>query len=236
MFERFTDRARRVVVEAQEEARLLNHNYIGTEHLLLGLLREGQGVAAQALDALDVSLSAARERVTQIIGQGAQQSSRGGHIPFTPRVKKVLELSLREGLKLGDNYIGTEHILLGIVAEGEGVAAAVLTDLGAGAERVRRQVIRTKALYAIAGDPEGTPIQAPLPPGVSPGRGPRGQIAGLVVRIEVAEARLSALTAELVRLRELLARHGIESGATDPPPGSPADSDPGPDQGHAAGG
>src|SRR5215472_16788920 len=151
MFERFTDRARRVVVEAQEEARLLNHNYIGTEHLLLGLLKEGQGVAAQALDALEISLPAARERVKLIIGQGAQPSS-GGHIPFTPRAKTVLELALREGLKLGDNYIGTEHILLGIIAEGEGVAAAVLTDLGADAERVRRQVIRTKALYAIAGE------------------------------------------------------------------------------------
>ncbi len=129
MFERFTDRARRVVVLAQEEARLLNHNYIGTEHILLGLIHEGEGVAAKALESLNISLEAVRSQVEEIIGQGG--SSPSGHIPFTPRAKKVLELSLREALQLGHNYIGTEHILLGLIREGEGVAAQVLVKLGA---------------------------------------------------------------------------------------------------------
>ncbi len=123
VFERFTDRARRVVVLAQEEARLLNHNYIGTEHILLGLIHEGEGVAAKALESLGISLEAVRSQVEEIIGQGG--SSPSGHIPFTPRAKKVLELSLREALQLGHNYIGTEHILLGLIREGEGVAAQV---------------------------------------------------------------------------------------------------------------
>jgi ATP-dependent Clp protease ATP-binding subunit ClpC len=139
MFERFTDRARRVVVLAQEEARILNHNYIGTEHILLGLLREGEGVAAQALKALDISLETVRQQVEEIIGQGQQAPS--GHIPFTPRAKKVLELSLREALQLGHNYIGTEHILLGLIHEGQGVAAQVLVRLGADLDRVRQQVV-----------------------------------------------------------------------------------------------
>ena len=124
MFERFTDRARRVVVLAQEEARMLSHNYIGTEHILLGLIHEGEGVAAKALESLGISLEAVRAQVEEIIGQGQQAPS--GHIPFTPRAKKVLELSLREALQLGHNYIGTEHILLGLIREGEGVAAQVL--------------------------------------------------------------------------------------------------------------
>ena len=124
MFERFTDRARRVVVLAQEEARMLSHNYIGTEHILLGLIHEGDGIAAKALESLGVSLEAVRAQVEEIIGQGQQAPS--GHIPFTPRAKKVLELSLREALQLGHNYIGTEHILLGLIREGEGVAAQVL--------------------------------------------------------------------------------------------------------------
>src|SRR3989440_511155 len=126
MFERFTDRARRVVVLAQEEARMLNHNYIGTEHILLGLIHEGEGVAAKALESLGISLDAVRQQVEEIIGQGQQAPS--GHIPFTPRAKKVLELSLREALQLGHNYIGTEHILLGLIREGEGVAAQVLVS------------------------------------------------------------------------------------------------------------
>src|SRR5256885_1194699 len=130
MFERFTDRARRVVVLAQEEARMLNHNYIGTEHILLGLIHEGEGVAAKALESLGISLEGVRQQVEEIIGQGQQAPS--GHIPFTPRAKKVLELSLREALQLGHNYIGTEHILLGLIREGEGVAAQVLVKLGAG--------------------------------------------------------------------------------------------------------
>ena len=140
MFERFTDRARRVVVLAQEEARLLNHNYIGTEHILLGLIHEGEGVAAKALESLGISLEAVRAQVEEIIGQG--QSAPTGHIPFTPRAKKVLELSLREALQLGHNYIGTEHILLGLIREGEGVAAQVLVKLGADLSRVRQQVIQ----------------------------------------------------------------------------------------------
>ena len=161
MFERFTDRARRVVVLAQEEARMLNHNYIGTEHILLGLIHEGEGVAAKALEALNISLEAVRSQVEEIIGQGQQAPS--GHIPFTPRAKKVLELSLREALQLGHNYIGTEHILLGLIREGEGVAAQVLVKLGADLARVRNQVIQLLSGYqgkeaATTGGPaEGTP-------------------------------------------------------------------------------
>jgi ATP-dependent Clp protease ATP-binding subunit ClpC len=161
MFERFTDRARRVVVLAQEEARMLNHNYIGTEHILLGLIHEGEGVAAKSLESLNISLEAVRHQVEEIIGQGQQAPS--GHIPFTPRAKKVLELSLREALQLGHNYIGTEHILLGLIREGEGVAAQVLVKLGADLNRVRQQVIQLLSGYqgkepASAGGPaEGTP-------------------------------------------------------------------------------
>jgi ATP-dependent Clp protease ATP-binding subunit ClpC len=161
MFERFTDRARRVVVLAQEEARMLNHNYIGTEHILLGLIHEGEGVAAKGLEALGISLEAVRSQVEEIIGQGQQAPS--GHIPFTPRAKKVLELSLREALQLGHNYIGTEHILLGLIREGEGVAAQVLVKLGADLNRVRQQVIQLLSGYqgkeaAISSGPqEGTP-------------------------------------------------------------------------------
>ena len=140
MFERFTDRARRVVVLAQEEARMLSHNYVGTEHILLGLIHEGEGVAAKALESLGISLEAVRQQVEEIIGRGQQAPS--GHIPFTPRAKKVLELSLREALQLGHNYIGTEHILLGLLREGEGVAAQVLVRLGADLNRVRQQVIQ----------------------------------------------------------------------------------------------
>jgi ATP-dependent Clp protease ATP-binding subunit ClpC len=139
MFERFTDRARRVVVLAQEEARMLNQNYIGTEHILLGLIHEGEGVAGKSLENLGISLDAVREQVQEIIGQGQQAPS--GHIPFTPRAKKVLELSLREALQLGHNYIGTEHILLGLIREGEGVAAQVLVKLGADVDRLREQVM-----------------------------------------------------------------------------------------------
>ena len=145
MFERFTDRARRVVVLAQEEARMLNHNYIGTEHILLGLIHEGEGLAAKALENLGISLNAVREQVTEIIGKGQQAPT--GHIPFTPRAKKVLEYSLREGLQLGHTYIGTEHILLGLIREGEGVAAQVLVKLGADLNKVRQQVIQLLAGY-----------------------------------------------------------------------------------------
>ncbi|MGZ5295582.1 MAG: ATP-dependent Clp protease ATP-binding subunit [Actinomycetota bacterium] len=162
MFERFTDRARRVVVLAQEEARMLNHNYIGTEHILLGLIHEGEGVAAKALESLNISLEAVRQQVEEIIGQG--QAAPTGHIPFTPRAKKVLELSLREALQLGHNYIGTEHILLGLIREGEGVAAQVLQKLGADLNRVRQTVIQllsgytgSKGEQTPAGSGEGGP-------------------------------------------------------------------------------
>jgi ATP-dependent Clp protease ATP-binding subunit ClpC len=156
MFEKFTDKARRVVVLAQEEAKLLNHNYIGTEHILLGLIHEGEGVAAKALESLGINLDSVRQQVQEIIGQGQQAPA--GHIPFTPRAKKVLELSLREALQLGHSYIGTEHLLLGLIREGEGVAAQVLTKLGADTNRVRQQVIQLlsgfqgKETVAVGGD------------------------------------------------------------------------------------
>ncbi|SJM69800.1 ATP-dependent Clp protease, ATP-binding subunit ClpC / Negative regulator of genetic competence clcC/mecB [Corynebacterium glutamicum] len=155
MFERFTDRARRVIVLAQEEARMLNHNYIGTEHILLGLIHEGEGVAAKALESMGISLDAVRQEVEEIIGQGSQPTT--GHIPFTPRAKKVLELSLREGLQMGHKYIGTEFLLLGLIREGEGVAAQVLVKLGADLPRVRQQVIQLLSGYegGQGGSPEG---------------------------------------------------------------------------------
>jgi ATP-dependent Clp protease ATP-binding subunit ClpC len=158
MFERFTERARRVVVLAQEEARMLNHNYIGTEHILLGLIREGEGVAAKALESLGISLEAVRQQVKEIIGRGQEAPS--GHIPFTPRAKKVLELSLREANGLGHNYIGTEHILLGLIREGSGVAAQVLVKLGADLNRARQQVVQL--LHGRA-DEDLTSEGSPLP-------------------------------------------------------------------------
>jgi hypothetical protein len=168
MFERFTDRSRRVVVLAQEEARRLNHDYIGTEHILLGLIGEGEGIAARALEALEISLDAVRQQVEEIIGRG--QVAPPGHIPFTPRAKKVLELSLRESLQLGHHYIGTEHILLGLIREGDGVAAQVLVRLGADLNRVRQQVIQLLA---------GHPAEEPGP--------------GVKSRLEMAEQRLTAI-------------------------------------------
>ena len=154
MFERFTNQSRRVVVLAQEEARLLNHNYIGTEHLLLGLLHEGKGSAARALTAMDVTLAAARDQVVAIIGRGQAQPS--GHIPFTPRAKKSLELSLREALQLGDGYIGTGHLLLGLIHQGDGVAVKMLSDMGADLKELRSRV--TQELRA---HPEGEGAPAP---------------------------------------------------------------------------
>src|SRR5947207_11867589 len=154
MFERFTDRARRVVVLAQEEARMLNHTHIGTEHLLLGLIHEGEGVAAKALKSLGISLPAVRREVKEIIGRGDQPPP--GHIPFTPQAKKVLELSLRESNQLGHSYIGTEHILLGLLREGEGVAAQVLVKMGTDLDRVRQKVI--ELLHGRSGE-EGPPSE-----------------------------------------------------------------------------
>ena len=174
MFERFTDRARRVVVLAQEEARMLNHSYIGTEHILLGLIHEGEGVAAKALESMNISLGAVRELVQETIGQGQQTPS--GHIPFTPRAKKVLELSLREALQLGHNYIGTEHILLGLIREGEGVAAQVLEKLDADLNRVRQTVIQL-----LSGYQGGAGGKETAGAGVSSGGQAEGSPAGSVV-------------------------------------------------------
>ena len=188
MFERFTDRARRVVVLAQEEARMLSHNYIGTEHILLGLVHEGQGVAAKALQSLGISLEAVRQQVEQIIGRGQQEPS--GHIPFTPRAKKVLELSLREAHHLGHDYIGTEHILLGLIREGEGVAAQVLVRLGADLNRVRQQVIGL--LHGHQGQ-EPAASQADIPGGPRRGQMPAGVTSG----VTALESRLSAIEQRL---------------------------------------
>ena len=197
MFERFTDRARRVVVLAQEEARMLDHNYIGTEHLLLALIHEGEGVAAKALTELGISLAATRQAVEDIIGRGAQAPS--GHIPFTPRAKKVLELSLREALQLGSDYIGTEHILLGLIREGDGVAAQVLVASGVDLNRARQQVIellhgrgnRTRRLLS------APPLSVSAPPTFSVSAPPTGD--DLVGRLASFAARLSAIE---LRLRE----------------------------------
>ena len=180
MFERFTDRARRAVALAQEEAKRLDHNYIGTEHLLLGLIHEGDGVAAKALESLGISLDAVRQQVEEIIGQGQQAPS--GHIPFTPRAKKVLELSLRESQQLGHNYIGTEHILLGLIREGDGVAAQVLVKLGADLNRVRQQVIQL--LHGYQGQ---EPRLARRPPEEG------APVAEVQARLDVVEGRLAAV-------------------------------------------
>ena len=203
MFERFTDRARRVVVLAQEEARLLNHNYIGTEHILLGLIHEGEGVAAKALESLGISLEAVRSQVEEIIGQGG--SSPSGHIPFTPRAKKVLELSLREALQLGHNYIGTEHILLGLIREGEGVAAQVLVKLGADLSRVRQQVIQLLSGYQGPGA-QGGPEKAGATTG--PGSSGEQQPSGSLVldqfgRNLTQQAREKKLDPVIGRMREI---------------------------------
>jgi len=187
MFERFTDRARRVVVLAQEEARLLSHNYIGTEHILLGLIHEGEGVAAEVLRTLGIGLDAVRDRVRSAIGEGSQAPS--GHIPFTPRAKKVLELSLREALQLGHNYIGTEHILLGLIREGQGVAAEVLVALGADLNVVRQQVIRV--LRGVPGPAPGSELDDPLPRPA--GRLERGAISGALRRVTAVEARVASV-------------------------------------------
>ena len=203
MFERFTDRARRVVVLAQEEARLLNHNYIGTEHILLGLIHEGEGVAAKALESLGISLEAVRNQVEEIIGQGG--SSPSGHIPFTPRAKKVLELSLREALQLGHNYIGTEHILLGLIREGEGVAAQVLVKLGADLSRVRQQVIQLLSGYSGSGQGEGSePGKETVGGSAERGDGPQGGSAILdqFGRNLTQNAKDKALDPVIGRMRE----------------------------------
>jgi ATP-dependent Clp protease ATP-binding subunit ClpC len=178
MFERFTDRARGVVVLAEEEARMLNHNWIGTEHILLGLIREDNGVAAKTLESRGISLQAVRQEVEEIIGQGEQVPSEG--IPFTPRAKKVFELSLREALQLRQHCVGPEHILLGLIREGDGVATQVLVYLGADLNRVRRQTIQLLHRY-----------QAKEP------------VSDLAERVQ-------QLTDEVERLHALLREHGID--------------------------
>jgi ATP-dependent Clp protease ATP-binding subunit ClpC len=180
MFERFTDRARHVVVLAEEEARLLDHNWIGTEHLLLGLIRQGDSVAARALESLGISLQAVRREVEEIIGQGQQVPSEV--IPFTPRSKKVLELALRESLQLRDNYIGPEHILLGLIREGDGVAAQVLVKLGAGLSRARQQVLQLL---------HGQAAEEPAPARFA---APKLRVMPAVqTRLEAVEQRLAAI-------------------------------------------
>jgi ATP-dependent Clp protease ATP-binding subunit ClpC len=208
MFERFTDRARRVVVLAQEEARMLNHNYIGTEHILLGLIHEGEGVASKALEQLGVSLDSVREQVQEIIGQGQQAPT--GHIPFTPRAKKVLELSLREALQLGHNYIGTEHILLGLIREGEGVAAQVLVKLGADLARVRQTVIQLISGYQGGKETAG----AAAGPGSGPAEGtPAGSLVldqfGRNLTVAAREGKLDPVIGrekEIERVMQVLSR------------------------------
>ena len=194
MFERFTDRARRVVVVAQEESRSLGHDYIGTEHILLGLVQEGEGVAAQALEALGIGLDALRHQVEEIVGRGKETP--GGHIPFTPRAKKVLELSLREALQLGHDYIGTEHILLGLIREGEGVAARVLVSLGADLNMVRQQVIQLLQSHQIEGQERLSSTRV---------AGPSArlelivnrQTEAIVGRLDAIDARLAAIEGHL---------------------------------------
>jgi ATP-dependent Clp protease ATP-binding subunit ClpA len=183
MFERFTDRARRAVVLAQNEARLLNHNFIGTEHLLLGLVAEGDGVAARALESLGISLAAVRQQVEEVVGQGQQVPS--GHIPFTPRAKKVLELAQREARAMGHDYIGTEHILLGLLREGDGVAAQVLVRLGADLNRVRQQVVVQL---------HGQPGRVMIGEGSRPGRRARARLLeDALARIDSLDQRLAAI-------------------------------------------
>jgi ATP-dependent Clp protease ATP-binding subunit ClpC len=225
MFEKFTDRARRVVVLAQEEARMLSHNYIGTEHLLLGLIHEGEGVAARSLESLGISLEDVRQNVEEMIGRGQEAPS--GHIPFTPRAKKVLELSLREAQQLGHEYIGTEHILLGLIREGEGVAAQVLVKLGGDLRRVRQQVIQLLG--------EGRPEEAGEEAGgrweAAGGRGgmePEVRIVGSPAQIAEILGRLRSIDMRLAAVQRHL---GLEAAEPVPAAGGETapEAGPGPD-------
>ena len=182
MLERFTDRARQVVVLAQQEARALDHDHIGTEHILLGLIGEGQGVAVKALTSLEISLDEIRQEVEAVIGRGTSQRPMTGHIPFTPQAKKVLELSLREAHLLGADYIGTEHILLGLVREGDGVGAQVLIGAGVDLDRARRQV--TELLH---GHREASAAIAPAPAAAAE---LVGRLTSIVTRLDAIERRL----------------------------------------------
>ena len=200
MFERFTDLARRVVVLAQEEARRLEHNYIGTEHILLGLLREDQGAAASALAAANVTLDGARLEVETIIGRGQHEPS--GHIPFTPRAKKVLELSLREAVRLGNDYIDTGHILLGLIREGDGVAVQVVINLGADPKKIGQRVV-----LELGGDVSDAPVTV------------RARLR-MRERTEIQDYldTIAGLRAEIARLRAILHEHGIDPGDPGEPP------------------
>jgi ATP-dependent Clp protease ATP-binding subunit ClpC len=208
MFERFTDRARRVVVLAQEESQRLSHNYIGSEHLLLGLLAEQEGVAARALESLNVTLTAAREQVEEIIGPGQQTPH--GHIPFTPRAKKILELALREALTMGSEVINTEHLLLGLINEGDGVGAQILQRLGATAQAVREAVARL-----ITAEPEAAEVTGPESE-------PRAVSVPWQVRIRVdALTEVKDLLAGIDRRLSAIERHlGIDAGREEPPAGA----------------
>jgi ATP-dependent Clp protease ATP-binding subunit ClpA len=249
MFERFTDRARRVVVLAQEEARGLNHDYIGTEHILLGLIHEGQSIATRALESLGIGLEPARRQVEEIVGRGKKAPS--GHIPFTPRAKKGLELALREALQFSHSYIGPEHILLGLLREGDGVAAQVLVAMGADLNRVRRQVAKLivgeiqesgaqqggaeeagpavrssgqrRVAFAMASDPaEGTAGQGTRLPGTS-------TAARDVWQIEVLH-RLSTIMDRLSAIERHLGMKGgpaVTGGAEAGQPGSGQPGEPG---------
>jgi ATP-dependent Clp protease ATP-binding subunit ClpC len=224
MFERFTDQARRVVVLAQEEARTLGHGYIGTEHILLGLLSEGAGIAAQALGSLEITLEAAREQIAEILGEGTGQPA--GHIPFTPRTKKVLELSLREAQRLGDSSIGTEHILLGLAREGEGVGAQVLDRLGASRDRVLAQVLVTAR--AAPGEGLRRVSFGRMPGGQAPGERSVG-LRAIMSRLEEIAERLTAIERVLTGLRNPLASAGAKPPAGGEPgePAPPAGGEPG---------
>jgi ATP-dependent Clp protease ATP-binding subunit ClpA len=223
MFERFTDQARQVVVQAQEEARTLGHNYIGTEHILLGLLSEPEGLAAQALSSLEISRDAAREQVVEIVGTGAGQKS--GHIPFTPRTKKVLELSLREAQRLGDDHIGTEHILLGLAREGDSVGAQVLERQGANPDRVIAQVMAT-VRTAPPEELRRVSVGRMMGGGMAPATGLRPVLS----RLDEIADRLTAIEALLAEMR-----NPAGSAARKPPSAQP-ESPPGAQREPPAGG
>ena len=195
----YTPRVKKVLALASKEAKALNHSYVGTEHILLGLIHEGEGVAAKALESLGISLDAVRGQVEEIIGQGGSAPS--GHIPFTPRAKKVLELSLREALQLGHNYIGTEHILLGLIREGEGVAAQVLVKLGADLSRVRQQVIQLLSGYGQGGGAGAAGGAVSREAGVGGPRGEAGE-AGTAAGSQVLDQFGRNLT-QLAREKQL---------------------------------
>jgi ATP-dependent Clp protease ATP-binding subunit ClpC len=199
MFERFTERARRVVVLAQEEARMLDHNYIGTEHILLGLIHEGEGVAARVIGSMGLTVEAARDQVEQMIGRGGAEPS--GHIPFTPRAKKVLELSLREALELDKSYIGTEHILLGLIREGHGVGARILEQFAGPLPTVREAVIELSD-----SEPQEPDTDEPMATATSSSFGlPRGRGIGRDTRGGERDARLRMMVETIVEFRAAIA-------------------------------